>query len=286
MITAGSNDSSAAYFQITGITGGTLYQNNGTTPITSGSFITLAQGEAGLKFTPTAGSLVNGGFSVQESATAAASGLNGPTTKVAIDVTVQPNEIVNLSNYYNLTGIVNDGSKFSGGLDGAGNAITESEVGTSQTWNGVNFAIGTANTNNVVQAAGQTITLPAASFSKLELLADHREWQPAGSNVHGAITPTVRRRRLRKASAIGTRRKAMPAKPWSRRRSYRDTHQGGRDNKGPFDVYGYAFTWMVPRQSRASRFRATVTSKFWRSRWWPSRPLRPWKRPTSLCLPR
>jgi hypothetical protein len=24
--------------------------------------------------------------------------------------------------------------------------------------------------------------------------------------------------------------------------SYRDTHQGGRDYKGPFDVYGYAFT--------------------------------------------
>ena len=62
VITPGANDSSAAYFQITCITGGTLYQNNGTTPITNGSFITLAQGEAGLKFTPNAGSLVPGGF--------------------------------------------------------------------------------------------------------------------------------------------------------------------------------------------------------------------------------
>ena len=55
MITPGAGDSTAAYFQITGITGGTLYQNNGTTPIANGSFITLAQGAAGLKFTPTAG---------------------------------------------------------------------------------------------------------------------------------------------------------------------------------------------------------------------------------------
>ena len=35
-------------FQITGITGGTLFLNNGTTPITNGEFITVAQGEAGL----------------------------------------------------------------------------------------------------------------------------------------------------------------------------------------------------------------------------------------------
>ena len=69
VITPGANDSTAAYFQITGITGGTLYQNNGTTPITSGSFITLAQGAAGLKFTPTTGSLATGSFNVEESTT-------------------------------------------------------------------------------------------------------------------------------------------------------------------------------------------------------------------------
>ena len=60
VITPGAGDSSAAYFQIHGITGGTLYQNNGTTPIANGSFITLAQGAAGLKFTPNAGSLMPG----------------------------------------------------------------------------------------------------------------------------------------------------------------------------------------------------------------------------------
>ena len=42
------------HFKITGITNGTLYQNDGTTPITNSTFITFAEGNAGLKFTPTA----------------------------------------------------------------------------------------------------------------------------------------------------------------------------------------------------------------------------------------
>ena len=88
MITPGAKDSSAAYFQITIITGGTLYLNNGTTPITNGSFITLAQGEAGLKFTPTSAALVAGGFTVRESTTNSVSGLSGATARAAISVTL------------------------------------------------------------------------------------------------------------------------------------------------------------------------------------------------------
>ena len=41
------------YFQITNIAGGTLYLNDGATPINDGDFITLAQAAAGLKLTPT-----------------------------------------------------------------------------------------------------------------------------------------------------------------------------------------------------------------------------------------
>jgi hypothetical protein len=48
----GNDDSSVDYFRITNITGGTLYQNNGSTVINSNDYITYAQGQAGLKFTP------------------------------------------------------------------------------------------------------------------------------------------------------------------------------------------------------------------------------------------
>jgi hypothetical protein len=42
------------HFKITGITGGALYKNDGTTRIMNGDFMTVAEGEAGLKFTPAA----------------------------------------------------------------------------------------------------------------------------------------------------------------------------------------------------------------------------------------
>ena len=75
-------------FQITSITGGTLFLNNGTTQVTNGEFITVAQGGAGLKFTPTANSTASGSFTVQESTSATTAGLGGPTA--AATITVNP----------------------------------------------------------------------------------------------------------------------------------------------------------------------------------------------------
>ncbi|HEX4146564.1 MAG TPA: hypothetical protein VHY91_23890, partial [Pirellulales bacterium] len=87
VITPGPNDASAAFFQITSITAGTLYQNDGVTPIANGDFITLAQAAAGLKFTPGPNSTTAGGFTVQQSTTNAVGGLSGPTARAAITVT-------------------------------------------------------------------------------------------------------------------------------------------------------------------------------------------------------
>ena len=75
-------------FQITGITGGTLFQADGTTPIANGDFITVAQGAAGLKFTPTTGSLASGSFTVQESTSGTVGGLSGTTVTATITVTL------------------------------------------------------------------------------------------------------------------------------------------------------------------------------------------------------
>src|SRR5438874_3985606 len=40
------------HFKITGITNGSLFQHNGTTPINNGDFVTVAEAQAGLRFTP------------------------------------------------------------------------------------------------------------------------------------------------------------------------------------------------------------------------------------------
>src|SRR5205823_3987574 len=56
-----------SHFKISAIQGGTLFQNDGVTPIHNGDFITNTQGNAGLKFTPTFQSIVPGRFTVQSS---------------------------------------------------------------------------------------------------------------------------------------------------------------------------------------------------------------------------
>ena len=98
-ITPNTADTSAvSYFRITGITGGTLFQNDGTTPISNNSFITVAQGGAGLKFTPTTGSLTSGHFTVQESTNNNTTGLGGTTTTATITVNVPTLHAPNVTN--------------------------------------------------------------------------------------------------------------------------------------------------------------------------------------------
>ena len=59
------DDNNFAYFRISNITGGQLFQNDGTTPISNESYIEYDQGKAGLKFTPTPNATTNGSFTVQ-----------------------------------------------------------------------------------------------------------------------------------------------------------------------------------------------------------------------------
>jgi regulation of enolase protein 1 (concanavalin A-like superfamily) len=85
---------------------------------------------------------------------------------------------VDLSGSFNVTGNVADGTPFTGGLDGNGNAYSANLLGTSLNVGGhVVFNLGAAGSNNVVQAAGQTIALPQGQFSTLTFL---------GTAVNGA----------------------------------------------------------------------------------------------------
>jgi hypothetical protein len=75
-----------AYFKIVAITNGTLFQNNGTTPIAVGGFITYAEGQAGLKFTPALHFHGTASISVQASLTSDDSGVGGGQAAASIDV--------------------------------------------------------------------------------------------------------------------------------------------------------------------------------------------------------
>ncbi len=73
---------------------------------------------------------------------------------------------VNLSSFYNRTGIVTDGTTFSatGGLDLAGNAYSAALLGSTGS-----FQVGPANAPDSVSSA--TIALPAGQYSTLAMLA-------------------------------------------------------------------------------------------------------------------
>ncbi|MCX7890970.1 MAG: DUF4347 domain-containing protein, partial [Burkholderiales bacterium] len=75
------------HYKITAITGGTLYLNDGATVVAAGSFISAAQGAAGLRFLPAPDSIASGSFDVQASTSAADAGLGGGVVTATITVT-------------------------------------------------------------------------------------------------------------------------------------------------------------------------------------------------------
>jgi hypothetical protein len=89
-----------------------------------------------------------------------------------LDVQVAPTVTtpVDLSGSFNRVGIVGDGTTFTGGLDGHGYAYSANLLGPSVTAGGTTFNLGPAGANDVVQASGQVIALPAERFSTLAFL--------------------------------------------------------------------------------------------------------------------
>jgi hypothetical protein len=79
VVTPASGDVDVTYFKISNINNGTLFKHDGT-PISAGNFITVAEGAAGLKFTPTTDFSGNGSFDAQSSFDNSGTGLSSATT--------------------------------------------------------------------------------------------------------------------------------------------------------------------------------------------------------------
>jgi hypothetical protein len=89
---------------------------------------------------------------------------DGPFPSTVVGTTVD------LSKSYNRTGIVLDGTTFTGGLDGLGGAYSANILGRSMTVSGTTFNLGAPGAANVISAAGQTIALPAGQHIGLSIL--------------------------------------------------------------------------------------------------------------------
>jgi hypothetical protein len=76
-----SDGAEVTHFKITGITGGSLFKNDGVNPINNGDFITFTEGNGGLKFTP---GTTNGSFLVQASLSNSDAGLSSLSGGTAV----------------------------------------------------------------------------------------------------------------------------------------------------------------------------------------------------------
>lgn len=104
--------------------------------------------------------------------TASAGGASHATNTTVTVTPILHNTVpVDLSSAYNVTGIYKDGSTFSreDSLDEDGYAFSEQAVGSQQVGDGAVFQIGPANAPDMV--SGATVTLPAAKFSSVKVLA-------------------------------------------------------------------------------------------------------------------
>ena len=117
-----ADGSEVTHFKITNITNGTLFQNDGTTPINNGDFITFAQGNAGLRFTPAANFNGTSSFKVQASLSNSDSGLGG--TLVTATITVNP--VADTPSVTNAT--TNEDTQSTSGLVISRNAADGTEV--------------------------------------------------------------------------------------------------------------------------------------------------------------
>jgi hypothetical protein len=147
---------------------------------------------------------------------------------------------VSLASHFNQVGIVNDASTFTGGLDGNGTALSASLLGTTQTWNGVSFALGAPGGNNVVSAAGQTINLPAGNYTTLNFLATAVNGNQPNQTFVVTYTDGTTQTFTRSMSDWFT------PQNYSNEvdvvdMAYRDTSSGGKDSR-VFHVYGYSLS--------------------------------------------
>jgi hypothetical protein len=147
---------------------------------------------------------------------------------------------VSLSSVFNRTGIVNDGSTFSGGLDGLGYALSENLVGPSVTFGGAYFALGPAGSNDDISAAGQVITLPTGYYSSLLLVGTGVNGNQASQSFTVNYTDSTSTPITQSLSDWHTPQNYTHESQIASM-NYRD-HSDGTKNFLAFYLYGYTFS--------------------------------------------
>ena len=140
---------------------------------------------------------------------------------------------------YNVNGIYRDGRTFliTGGLDHDGNAYSSNLLGASVTWNGTTFTFGPANNPDAWQ--NTSITLPAGSFSTLEILAAAVNGNLPSQTFIVTYTDGTTTTLTQSVSDWFTPQ-GYPGESVVLTTAYRNVYNGTKDNR-TFLLYGYSF---------------------------------------------
>lgn len=156
---------------------------------------------------------------------------------------------IGLSAFFNRVGISTDGTIVSGGLDGGGNTLPQSQVGASAVWQSAAYSFGPANANDVISAAGQVITLPATHDRTIDILATGT----TGNVPNASFVVTY--------TDNSTQTFTQSISDWAHSHNwagesivvhaaYRNTNSSGAQ-AGDYYVYGYSFTTNASKTVRS-----------------------------------
>jgi hypothetical protein len=182
------------------------------------------------------------------SATAAGVTIGVPSASSSTSTTTQTSsstasagttQVVSLKSYFNRTGIFTDGQTTSAtGLDTDGYGYSASQIGSTVTWNGLTYTLGSANQNDVVSATGQTITLPSGAYASLDLLATGVNGNQTNKEfvIHysNGTTQTIALNLSDWIFSAGYSDETIV-----KTMTYRDGNTGIEQNENPVHLYGY-----------------------------------------------
>src|SRR5438477_6628625 len=153
---------------------------------------------------------------------------------------------VSLAGAFHRVAVVNDGTTFSGGLDGGGSALSAPQLGSSVTLNGTFYDFGDTNVNDVVRAAGQAVGLPNINASRVSFIATGVNGNQANQTFRITYTDGSPQTITHSISDWFTPQN-YPGESPAVTTAYRDTAGGGRDNR-TFRVYAYGLAVDTARQ--------------------------------------
>jgi hypothetical protein len=189
-------------------------------------------------------------WAANEFATAASS--NNWGTAIANFTLSSPSATqVNLSGAFNRAGIVNDGTLFpsNGGLDSNGNAYSANLLGSSVTFGGNTYTLGSPGVNDVVSGSSTPIALPAGSYATLSFVGTGVNGNQANQTFTVTYADGSTQTFSQSLSDWHTPQ-GYPGEAQAAAMAYRDVYNGSKDSRA-FYLYGYSLTLNAAKQLKS-----------------------------------